>query len=188
LKEILGIISSLIAIASYIPYLRHTLQGKTKPHLVTWFLWAIVATLSGIIQLQGGAYAGAWVTIATGISVIAILIAGFFKGDRYIKRMDWVCLILGIFAVVAWLVSKQPLLSLVLLCIVDVFAFAPTYRKAFHKPQEETLTTYILAATKYVFALAALGNYSVQTMLYPLCEIVLCGIMIGLLFVRRKQI
>lgn len=188
MKEILGIVSSLIAIASYVPYLRNTLQGKTKPHLVTWGLWAVVATLSAIIQFQDGAEAGAWVTFATGGSVIAILIAGFVKGDRHIKVLDWACLALGIVAVSAWLFSKQAVLSLILLCVVDIFAFAPTYRKAFSKPKEETMITYFLAATKYIVALVALGNYSLQTMLYPICEIFLCCTMIGLLLFRRKAL
>lgn len=37
-KQVLGIISIFVAIIAYIPYLRDTFNGRTKPHVISWFL------------------------------------------------------------------------------------------------------------------------------------------------------
>src|SRR5690348_16754765 len=67
-----------------------------------------------------------------------------------------------------WFITKGPLLSVVLAIITDALGFVPTFRKSYHKPNEETTVAYFLGGLKYIFALAALDTFSVVTALFPI--------------------
>lgn len=50
LKEIIGMITVILGIVGYIPYLRDVLRGKTKPHVYTWFVWGLITLIIFALQ------------------------------------------------------------------------------------------------------------------------------------------
>ena len=132
--------------------------------------------------------AGAWVMGFTAFVAFFIFLAALKMGEKNITRTDWFFLIASIAAMVPWLLSDDPLLSVILITIIDAFGFAPTFRKAYHKPQEETLITFALSAIKFVISIVALSNYSVVTVLYPLSLVIANGAFVLMLIIRRKQL
>ena len=57
-KPLIGGISVLIGFIGYVPYLRDTFIGKTKPHVFSWIIWAILEYTAFGIQIKEGAGAG----------------------------------------------------------------------------------------------------------------------------------
>ena len=51
MKETFGIIAVLLGVLGIIPYIRDIFKGKTKPHLYSNIIWAIVTTLAFFGQL-----------------------------------------------------------------------------------------------------------------------------------------
>jgi len=47
-KETIGLIAVALAIIGHIPYIYDIYKGKTKPHIFTWVVWAIVTVLAFI--------------------------------------------------------------------------------------------------------------------------------------------
>ena len=87
----------------------------------------------------------------------------------------------------AW-VTDDPVGSVILITIIDALAFVPTFRKSYHKPNEETASTYSLSALKFAVAIAALSTVSVTTALYPLSLVVTNGVFVMMLLSRRKRL
>lgn len=77
---------------------------------------------------------------------------------------------------------------MILITVIDTLGFAPTFRKAYHKPQEETLITFALSAVKFVISIVALSNYSTVTVLYPASLVLMNGLFVAMLIIRRKQL
>ena len=50
-KIILGSLAGIIAIVSYIPYLKDVLKGKTKSHAFSWFVWAMLTGIGFAVQI-----------------------------------------------------------------------------------------------------------------------------------------
>ena len=67
MKELIGFVAAVLAIISHIPYILDILRGKTKPHLYTWIIWAIVTVLACIYypMASRGGGAGSWTTGVT---------------------------------------------------------------------------------------------------------------------------
>ena len=70
----------------------------------------------------------------------------------------------------------------------DACGFIPTFRKAFHKPHEETLMEYALSVVKFTIALFALESFNLTTWLYPASLVLTNGLFVAMLLGRRRSL
>jgi len=188
LKVILGTIAVIIALISYVPYFRDIFQGKTKPHAYSWLVWSILTGTAFFGQVIYKAGAGAWVTGITSLACFIIFLFALKKGEKNITYSDKLSLFGAFIALILWYLTSSPLTSIILIIIIDIFGFYPTFRKSYHKPNEETMLTFFLNGLKFLIAIIALQNYSVITYLYPASLVVSNWIFVGLLIIRRKKL
>lgn len=187
-KELLGITATAIAFISYVPYFRDIFAGKTKPHAFSWLVWSSLTAIGFAGQAADNGGPGAWVTGATALLTFFIFAIALKKGERRITFTDWLSLAGAGIAILFWAITKQPLLSVVLITLIDALGFFPTFRKSYSKPNEETLITYGLSGLKFVIALFALDNFTIATALYPIYLVVANWAFIVMLTVRRKHL
>lgn len=187
-KIILGILAVMTGIFAYIAYFRNIFSGRTKPHAFSWLVWGILTAIAFFAQISGGAGPGAWVTGTTILICLAIFFVALFKGEKDFPFADWLCLAGAAAALLAWFLTKNPTLSVILIVITDALAFIPTYRKGFFKPYEETATSFALNGLKFVFAIPALNSINIITALYPAYLILANWIFVGMLLFRRNAI
>ena len=187
-KIILGLIAVAIAFISYVPYFRDIVLGKTKPHAFTWLVWGSLTAIGFAGQIADDAGPGAWVTGFTAVIAFSIFVFALVKGKKNIVLMDWLSLAGAGVALIVWFITKEPLLSIILIVVIDALGFFPTFRKSFHKPHEETSITYTLSGLKFVIAIIALEHYSLTTYLYPASLIFTNWVFVTMIFVRKKQL
>lgn len=187
-KEIVGVIAVLVTLISYIPYFRDIFAGHTKPHAVSWLVWGIVNSVIFVGQVTHDGGAGAWMMGVTALFVVAIFVLAAKNGLKHVNRFDWLCLAISVIAIVPWLLTKDPLFSVILVTVIDLVAFIPTIRKAFILPFEETLSTWSLSVLKYALGIVALGSLSLANTLFPLTMVVANGLFVLMLIMRRHRI
>jgi hypothetical protein len=112
----------------------------------------------------------------------------FRHGTKDITKSDKVFLILALIALGLYIITNQPLISVVLLLAVDLLGFIPTIRKSWNKPYTETLFTYGLNTFSFAIGIYALQAYTIVTYLYPVAWFLATGLFSILLIIRRKQI
>ncbi len=185
-KTFLAVVATMVAIYSYIPYFRDIFKGKTKPHAFSWLVWFLLTAIAFVAQLSDGGGAGAYVTGFTAFVAFFIFMTAIFRGEKNITKSDWACLIGAFAAMGLWAVTSQPLLTVILISIIDALGFLPTFRKSYYRPHQETMQTFMLSSVKYAIAIVALSNYSLVTILYPASLIVMNILFVGMLISRRK--
>ena len=187
-KTIIGAAAVVVAFASYTPYFKNLLSGKTKPHAFSWLVWGILNAIafSGQIHDKGGA--GAWSVGLTAAVMFIIFAIALRKGEKDIRPFDWFCLIGAGISLVPWLLTSNPLISVVLITIIDALGFLPTVRKSFKKPHQETLVTFALSTVKYTLVVIALQHYTLVTTLFPLSLVIMNGLFVAMLIIRRRQV
>ena len=189
IKTILGIIAILLTFISFAPYIRDILKNTTKPHVYSWFLWAIITFISFALQLSDSAGIGSLVTLIVGLMCLVVLALSLIKKIQIkITKSDTLFLILSLISLILWLVAKQDILSSILVTIVGLLAFAPTIRKSWHHPHSESVSFYLLSTLRYILAILALNNYSIITILYPITWLTYNGLFALMLIIRRRQI
>ncbi|MBI1273187.1 MAG: hypothetical protein GC131_03765 [Alphaproteobacteria bacterium] len=184
----LGIAASLLAIPSYFFYIRNILRGRTKPHVFSWLVWTVMAGAVFLMQIYSGAGAGAWVTGLTLVACIVILVLALRFPFGYIKTIDWACLVLALGGFGLWLLLDNPVWGVALLSLATFASFAPTYRKGWHLPHEETSVTFCLDGTKYVLSLLAMQQLNIVTVFYPALSVLLNFVLVAMLLWRRQRI
>ena len=187
-KQLLGGIASVVTLLSYVPYIKNILRGKTKPHMFSWFVWSMLAGIAFGGQIVGGSGPGAWLMGIISFMCFTIFLMSLKKGTKDIQVIDWVSLGGALLAMIMWIVTKTPLLSVILITATDILAFFPTIRKSFSRPYEETILTYLINTLKFILGILATNNYSVITVLYPIYLIFANGLFVLYLHIRRKQI
>ncbi|MGZ9097674.1 MAG: hypothetical protein ACXW30_05195 [Micavibrio sp.] len=166
-QEMIGLLASLIGLYAFLPYLRDIFRGKTRPHVFSWGIWASLPAIVFAAQITEGGGAGAWVTGLFAICNFTIFILAFKYGEKVIARGDWIMLAGASLAIPLWLLTDNPLWSVMLICLIDILAFGPTFGKSWHKPHEETLQTYIMCAISFFLSVFALETLNLSTILYP---------------------
>ena len=187
-KLFFGIISTILALISFFPYLKDILGKKTFPHIYSWLVWSILQSIGAAAMLRGGAHFGALSLAAGSLFCITIFILSFKYGTKNITKFDTFCLIGAIVTIFIWLLQRDPLLSVVLVTTIDIIAFIPTYRKGYVDPGSETISTYFLSALANFFSLLAIANYSIITTLYLSGLLVTNSLLVLILIMRRKII
>lgn len=187
-KEIVGLFAAFLVIVGYIPYIRDTLKKKTLPHAYSWFIWTLETVIIYALQVNAGAGAGSWMNLTIIIISTYIFILSLRNGIGYITKMDTVFLVLSLFSLVLWLVIKQPVLSIILITIVDTLSFIPTVRKSWHKPHSETAFTYELGTVRHGLSMIALQAYNIVTWLNPAAMVFANGLFSLMLEVKKRQI
>jgi len=184
---IFAILGSVAGVSAFLPYLYHLVKDKTKPHVFSWFLWALLGWIAFFAQLSKGGGIGSIVIGTMALSCTIITAIAFFKkGKDYIKFIDWVFLISALIGIIIWLLTSNPLFAVIIASIVDACAFLPTFRKAFDKPYEETMSTYVLSGVQSIFSLLALESLNATTTIYPISLIFTNTTFVLLLLIRRR--
>ncbi|MDD5585897.1 MAG: hypothetical protein PHY92_02940 [Alphaproteobacteria bacterium] len=184
-KEAWGYLSLAVSVAGYIPYFRAILNGRCKPHVFSWVIWAWAASFLFVAQCHRGAGAGAWVTGLTALACLAIAVLALKYGEKRITQSDEVMFGFSLAAMPLWIITDRPLWSVILLVGICAFGFFPTLRKSYGQPHEELIFFYASCALKSLLGLLALENYVTATALYPLYGVIANGAFVGLLFWRR---
>lgn len=185
-KIILGVVSSVIAVLAYIPYFRDIFKGKTKPHIFSWLIWGLLGGITYAAQVVKGAGAGSLANGTTGLVCFIIFALAIKRGEKNITLTDRISFGGAILAILLWLLTDNPLSAVVLAVIIDTLAYIPTFRKAYHKPYEETLSAFFITTIGIIISLFALEAYNPTTWLYPACLVVSNSAFISMLVVRRK--
>ncbi len=186
MKETLGILTVVMAFIGYVPYLKDTFAGRTKPHVVSWFLWTLVSFIAFGLQWSKGGGAGSYANFAMGIISLVLFAYSFKNGTKEIKKVDVVSLILAILAIFLWLAVNQPVWSIILVVVIDALSFTPTFIKSWNKPWEETMFTWILSTLRQGLVLLSLKEVNLVTAMFPVYALLANTLFCILLITRRR--
>jgi hypothetical protein len=186
-KELYTAISIVISIASSYPYVRDVIRGTTKPHFFTWFIWGLVAAIIFVAMRIEGAGVGAWIVGFGAFKCLSFAGLALWRGEKTITRSDWWSFVACLTAIPIWMITRDPLWSVVWLVGIEAVAFFPTFRKSLHKPHEETISSYLWGVVQSILTLLAIERYAWVNMLYALSIIIQNGAFVLFVWWRRRN-
>ncbi|MEM9054600.1 MAG: hypothetical protein AAGB16_04670 [Pseudomonadota bacterium] len=186
MKATFSAIALLLTFVAFLPYYRGIVRREVSPHVFSWFIWAAGTVVVFAAQLSDGAGLGAWPIGVSGLLTGGVaLLALRYSADTSIVRMDWIFLILALSALPLWFFTSTALSAVIILTLVDLLGFAPSVRKAYKLPHQESALFFIVGAIRNGFVILALENYSWTTVLFPAAVGLACVLFVGLLYARR---
>jgi hypothetical protein len=167
MKLLFIVLSAVFTLAATVPYIIDTAKGKTKPRIVSWFNWAMLTGIATAAAFADKQYPSAILTLSATIETALVVLLALRSGDRRFERFDIFCQIGAIAGLILWILFNSPLIALVATVSIDFIAGLPTWKHAWLRPYEETLSTYLLSGFGAVCALLAIKEHSVSGLIYP---------------------
>jgi hypothetical protein len=190
----MGGLGVAITAGAYVVMIWKTVQGKARPHPVAWYGFGALTAVGYFVQWQKGAGAGSWVL---GLTFIACFIVGAisqWKGRWHVRDFDgwdWLALVLGLGCGILYGAARNlsfgPLASAIWATTGDLILYAPIFKNAWQKPNDENATGYFLNSIKFIPSFAAMNVWSLETCLYPAALVVMNGFVVVYLKWRRKK-
>lgn len=184
-KEILGIIAVVLAFGTYIPIYFGIFFGKVRPHIFTYLVWTITVGFAFVSSFLSGGGAGSWVLGVTVFLVGGIFLLCFKYGTKDITRFDTVALFFAIAALVPWFITKDPTISIILITIIEITSFFPTFRKTWNDPYSEIAFPWVINSAKHALTVLAVSSVSVATVFYPAVLISINLLLAGEIMYRK---
>jgi len=134
-------------------------------------------------------------SIGAGLGVVSIsigaILCGFVfilslkYGTHNIKTFDVVCLVGSLIAIIFYFFLHSPILSILIITLVDFVGFLPTMRKAYEEPQTETISSYALSSFSSILALFAFSVFTFSNSIYLISLIITNATCAGIIFIRK---
>ena len=185
-KNIIWIVTIILTFWGYYIYIKDIYFWKNKPHFFSWFIWWIITLFIYIIQISWNSWAWSWMVLITLIITFIIAFISIFKWTKDITFSDLVSLILAFVAISLWFFIEDKLFSLILLVLIDIFWYYPTFRKSYKNPFEENYMLYLLSIPKFGLAIFALNEINLITSLYLFANFGILILLVFLITFRRK--
>ena len=168
MRTLLIIVSNLLTVIATVPYLYDTARGKSRPRLVSWFIWFAIMAISAAASLVDGQLPAGIFALACALECGLVVVLGYKIGDRSLDRLDIICLAGAAVGLGLLVIVRSPVLAVVASILIDFTAGIPTLKHAYLKPREETWTTYGLygLASGITLLLATAGSFTGTA--YPL--------------------
>ncbi len=188
MKELFGTLAGVMTFALFLPYIRSIRRGEIRPHVFSWIIWGAGTLVVSFAQLSGGGGIGAWVITVSGMISCYIAALSYWKrGDTVVTTTDWIFLAMALSALPLWFFTSNPLGAVVTVTTVDLLGFAPTIRKAYRQPHQESAIFFTLSFVRNVLVIVALENYSLTTVLFPAGVGIAC-LLLALFLIYRQRL
>lgn len=180
------VLSSFLSLIAAIPYIIDILKGKTKPRIVTWFVWSILTGLAAAASFSDHQYASAILTLCETVETMAVVILGLMKaGELSVKKFDVYCLIGAGFGLLLWWRFNSPAMAVLASVLIDIIGSLPTIKHMWQKPFEETWLTFALSSLSGFFTLLAATDLLITEIASPIDIMVVNGLFVAIILGRR---
>lgn len=186
IKIVFTILSTIIGIIAFFPYLKDIFSFKTKPHVYTWLIWSITQATAVLGVWYGG---GGWGTLSLLVFTIlsfSIFLFSIKYGTKDITKIDTIILVIALFAILVWWQLNKPIISILIITIADVLGYIPSFRKSYKDPWSETLISWAGFVLSNIFAVLALREYNLLTTIYLVIIMLSSASLFLFCFIRRR--
>lgn len=181
-KVILSVLSGLVFIFAFFPYIRAIVRQQTSPRKATWLVWAAgdIIILAGMIAKH--TVSGLMIGAVLGATTTFILSLKF--GEPGWTKRDKVCLALSGMAIALWICFQDSNVGIALSLVGLAIAAWPTYVSAWQKPENEDLKGWILFNTSSILGVLAIPRLTFADVAPALAFFLIDVPMLYLLLVR----
>jgi len=163
-----GVLSGLLSIFAFVPYIIDTIKGHTHPERACWFLWSVLGSISLASLLFEGAGASIWFVLVQVSGTIIVFLLSIRRGaGYYLSRRNKVVLTIAALGLGLWFVTDTPAYALLIAIGISLLGGVFTILKAYRAPQTETMVTWGISLAASVCALLSVPVWDPVLFAYP---------------------
>jgi len=173
-----AILVGILGIGNYI-YQIH--KGTTRPNIISWIFWSIAPIIGIYVSYKSGVAIPFLIsTFVAGFMPAIVVVFALLRKNAVFKisKFDISCGIFSALAIIIWLTTKNPFLSLVFAILADLFAGIPTIIKSWKNSDSESIGPYLSGIINSIITFLIISNFTFVNYAFPLYLLVLNTIII----------
>lgn len=176
INEKFVLIGAILNLLGSTTYAWNTFKGKTKPNRVTWFLWALAPLIAFSAQINEGVGLQSLMTFMVGFGPLMVFIASFLNKKAFweITKLDIVCGVLSVVALILWAVTGDGNVAILLAIAADLLAGVPTLIKSYKAPETEHPDVFRNGAISAVITLLTIQTWTFANYGFALYILLIC--------------
>lgn len=153
-----------------------TLKGNTKPNRVTWFLWALAPLIAFAASVKDGVGLPSLMTFMVGFGPLLIFLSSFVNRKAFwqITKLDIICGVVSVLALLLWLVTGSGFLAILFSIIADLIAGIPTLIKSYRAPETENYSVFLFGSISAAITLLAIDKWEFSYYGFPVYILAIC--------------
>jgi hypothetical protein len=138
-RIVTGLLSGVLGTVGLVPYILATAKRQIRPSALTWSGQALLAGIVFVAQITSEP---SWSAVIAGVGVVgsAIVAVLAVRVNLHVALLDIACAVLGVLAVVAWQITRDPHIAIGAALIISV----PMLLKTLHDPGSEPLGVFAI--------------------------------------------
>ena len=183
------IIGAIFNLAGTSTYIVHTLEGKTRPNRVSWFMWSLAPFVAFAGELGKGVGLQSLMTFMSGFCPLLILIASFVnkKSVWKLTGFDLTCGFLSLLGLLLWAITREGNIAIVFSIAADCLAALPTVVKSYRDPASESWFAYFAAAISASLTLLSIDTWTFANYGFPIYILVVCSLLTVLIKLQPQK-
>lgn len=187
LPEKIIFVGIFINLIGYFWYLKNIISGRTKPNLVSWFIWSLAPFVGVFFQIKAGAGLSFLPVLMSGMISLSVIIFSLFKKNGYwkINNFDITCGLVSLVAFFLYVATHNLSVSILFAITSDALAYIPTIKKSWNFPETETGLMYVTGIISNI-----LGLLIIKIWIFPIysfsISIILCNLIVLFCIYRKK--
>ncbi|MES2214358.1 MAG: hypothetical protein V4465_03170 [Patescibacteria group bacterium] len=186
IHKMLGVLSGLMLLYAFYPYLKAIVRGETSPRKATWLVWAAGDTIALAGQIAQHKVSGLLVGAVIGASATFFL--SLWHGEKGWNGRDRICLMLSGFAIATWMYFGESNIGIALSLVALLIAAWPTYVSAWYRPENESKKGWIIFNLSSLIGVLAIPHWTFGDAAPAIVFLIIDVPMLYLLFIRPRSL
>ena len=187
LEPVCAVAAGVLSGSCAIPYVRDMVRGTTRPHRVSWGIFALLAAIAAASQLMHGFTTGAVLSLGAAVAFFIVFVMSMRHGVGGATLADRLTLAGTVGILVVWAWSGDTTVAVTLVIVLEVAATGLTMRKAWRDPASETQSSWVIDGVAGALALVGASRVSYAALAYPAYHFMSNNAMVAVLVVGRRR-
>ncbi len=172
--DLFGVLAGVLSAFAYLPYIRDTLRGDTRPERASWLIWSLLGSIAFFSQMYEGATHSLWLGGIQVLGTIVVFLLSIKRGmGGFLNKSDQKVLAVACVGLILWYFASTAVYALAIIISINLLGGWVTITKAYRDPQSETLLTWTVSMGASSLGVLAVGDWDWIVLAYPLYLLVL---------------
>ncbi len=185
MRNVLATLAAILYFSGFIPYAAGIVRKEKRPIRSTWFIWALLDTITFLSMLAQ--HAVNFQIMAAVIGCWTVFVLALKYGKPGFDRLDAACLAGAALGIGCWMASGDPKLGMTMSLAVTFIGSIPTFVSAWKDPRDENLTAWIIITVSCVLTVAAVPSWSYVDAAQPIVFLVI-GVIVTVILLGRRRL
>lgn len=185
MRNVLATLAALMYFSGFIPYVLGIVRKEKRPMRSTWFIWALLDSITFFSMLAQ--HAVNFQIMAAVLGCWTVFLLSLKYGKPGFDRLDAACLTGAALGIGCWIVSGDPKLGMTMSLAVTFIGSIPTFVSAWKDPRDENLTAWIIITASCVLTAVAVPSWSYVDAAQPIVFLAIGVIVTVVLLARRHR-